>query len=52
MAKRTVLILTGEPSGDVVGGKLARALRDLDPTCRIVAVGGPKLREAGAEIVF
>ncbi|MEZ5065192.1 MAG: lipid-A-disaccharide synthase [bacterium] len=51
MAKRTVLILTGEPSGDVVGGKLARALRELDATCRIVAVGGPKLREAGAEIV-
>lgn len=51
MAKRTILILTGEPSGDVAGGALARALRRADPELRILAVGGRHLRAAGAELL-
>jgi lipid-A-disaccharide synthase len=51
VGRRTVLILTGEPSGDRAGGLLARELRNLEPTTRILAVGGPHLREAGAVIV-
>lgn len=52
MARRTFLILTGEPSGDAAGGKLARALRRADPDVRIVAVGGRELRAAGADVRF
>lgn len=51
MGRRTVLIVSGEPSGDRAGGLLARELRRLEPTARILAVGGPALRDAGAEIV-
>jgi lipid-A-disaccharide synthase len=48
---RTVLILTGEPSGDRAAGPLARELQRAEPGLRVLAVGGPRLREAGAEIV-
>ncbi len=51
MARRTVLILSGEPSGDVAGGRLAAALREADPEVRLLAVGGRHLRDAGAEIL-
>jgi lipid-A-disaccharide synthase len=51
VGSRSVLILTGEPSGDRAGGGLARELRRADPQVRIRAVGGPRLREAGAEIL-
>jgi len=51
MARRTVLILTGEPSGDRAGGGLARALRRQHPDLRILAVGGRELAAAGAEIL-
>jgi lipid-A-disaccharide synthase len=48
---RSVLILTGEPSGDRAGGGLAAELRRADPGVRIRAVGGRRLREAGAEVL-
>lgn len=51
MAQRTVLILTGEPSGDAAGAGLAAALRRRDPGVRILAVGGSRLRAEGVEIV-
>jgi lipid-A-disaccharide synthase len=49
--RRSALILTGEPSGDRVAGQLARELRSLEPDLELVAVGGPSLRQAGAEIL-
>ena len=51
MGRRTVLILTGEPSGDRAGGALARELILQDPDLTVRAVGGNELRAAGAEIV-
>jgi lipid-A-disaccharide synthase len=51
VGRRTVLVLTGEPSGDRAGGRLARELARLHRGIRIRAVGGPELREAGAEIL-
>jgi lipid-A-disaccharide synthase len=52
LSSPSILILTGEPSGDLAGGKLARALRGLNPNVRLDAVGGASLREAGANILF
>jgi lipid-A-disaccharide synthase len=51
VGRRSVLIVTGEPSGDRAGGLLARELLRLEPSARIRAVGGAALRAAGAEIV-
>ncbi len=51
MDRRTVLILTGEPSGDRAAGQLARELLRQEPGLRILAVGGDALRAAGAEIL-
>ncbi len=51
MGRRTVLLLTGEPSGDAAAARLAAALRRRRPDLRIRAVGGRRLAAAGAEIV-
>ncbi len=48
---RTVLLVTGEPSGDLAGARLVRALRARDPGLRFLAVGGEKLRAEGAELL-
>lgn len=49
---RTLLVLTGEPSGDLAAGRLVSELRAIDPSVRVFAVGGDALRGAGAEILF
>jgi lipid-A-disaccharide synthase len=49
--RRTVLILTGEPSGDRAAAAVASEIGKLDGSCRILAVGGPDLESAGAEIL-
>lgn len=46
-----VLFVAGEASGDQIAGRAAHALRGRSGRTRILAVGGPALREAGAEIV-
>jgi len=46
-----ILIVTGEASGDLHGANLARALRALRPGIEVLGVGGPKMREAGVELV-
>ncbi|MBI2932249.1 MAG: lipid-A-disaccharide synthase [Planctomycetes bacterium] len=47
----TILIVAGETSGDIHGANLARALREQRPDTRLVGAGGPRMREAGVEIV-
>ena len=51
MGRRSVLLLTGEPSGDAAGAALCQALRERAPDLRVAAVGGRRLRAAGAEIL-
>ncbi|MEQ9454774.1 MAG: lipid-A-disaccharide synthase [Phycisphaeraceae bacterium] len=47
-----VILLTAfEPSGDVLGASLVKALRQRHPDARCLAYGGPRLAAAGAEIV-
>lgn len=48
---RTVLVLTGEPSGDLAASGFVSAIRAQEPGIRVVAVGGPRLAAAGAEIL-
>lgn len=46
-----ILLICGEASGDMHAAQLSRQLRLLSPGIRISAVGGPLLREAGADII-
>ena len=48
----TLLIVANETSGDLHGANLARALRELDPSIRLLGMGGPRMREAGVEILI
>lgn len=47
-----ILIVTGEASGDLLASHLVQAMRAAEPALSISAMGGEKLRGAGAEIIF
>lgn len=46
-----LMVSCGEPSGDLYAGALARELQALDSHVRISGLGGPRLAEAGGELV-
>ena len=48
--ERRILIVAGEPSGDLHAARLVKALQALGP-CRVRGVAGPRMREAGVEVV-
>jgi len=48
MAKH-IFIITGEPSADMHGASLSRALKKLYPQLRISGIGSEKMRRAGVE---
>ena len=47
-----VFVSAGEPSGDLHGSNLIRAIRATHPGARIASFGGPKMRAAGAEVLY
>lgn len=47
----SVVFTAFEPSGDAHAAPVIRALRELDPSMRIYAWGGPLMQEAGAELI-
>jgi len=47
----TIMLSAGETSGDLHGGTLCRALRDLEPELGLVGMGGPRMAAAGMEVV-
>lgn len=51
MAGPSIMIVTGEASGDLHGANLAKALKKLQPGVRIVGVGGQHMRAAGVELM-
>jgi len=48
--EKKIILVCGEPSGDLQAGLLVSKLKELDKTLRVFAVGGENLRLAGAEI--
>ena len=46
---RTIGIVAGETSGDLLGSQLIRALREHMPALRFVGIGGPRMEAAGLE---
>ncbi len=45
------MIVAGEPSGDLHGSRLARALKSLQPDLELFGLGGAAMREEGVEIL-
>ncbi|MCX5696628.1 MAG: lipid-A-disaccharide synthase [Candidatus Omnitrophica bacterium] len=52
MAQKQILIVCGEPSGELHAAGLSRAIRKINPEIRISAVGAGLLRQAGAEVFY
>lgn len=50
--ERTVLIVTGEASGDLHGAELARAIRQQESGVRLLGMGGDKMQQAGVDLIF
>ena len=51
VARRKVLLVAGEASGDLHGAMLVTALQRRDPNLEIWGVGGERLRQAGMHIL-
>ncbi len=47
-----IMILAGEASGDLHGGKLVSALKDKCSDCKIFGVGGDHMQKAGMELFY
>jgi lipid-A-disaccharide synthase len=50
--RRTVGMVAGEASGDLLGSELIVALRELMPQLDFVGIGGPRMESAGMEVWF
>jgi len=48
---KQIMIVAGEVSGDLHGGNLVKAMRQMDPSLRFYGVGGRKLKEAGVNLI-
>lgn len=47
-----IMIMAGEASGDLHGGKLVRALKQKRPDAQIFGIGGDEMKAAGMEVYF
>lgn len=48
----TIYLIAGETSGDVLGGRLMRAIRSRLPGARFVGIGGPEMQAQGITSLF
>jgi len=52
MDKKQILIICGEPSGELHAATLASAIKEISPEIRILGVGSLLLAQAGVEIIY
>ena len=48
----TIMIIAGEVSGDLLGAELCTELNNIDSSLNIIGIGGDRMKQAGAEIVY
>src|SRR4030066_637529 len=48
---KTIMIVTGESSGELYGSLLAKELKKSYPDVRIVGIGGDRMRKVGVELI-
>jgi lipid-A-disaccharide synthase len=51
-SEKRIMIVAGEASGDLHGAEVAKALLRLQQHIRITAMGGERMRQAGAEVII
>ena len=49
---KTIFISAGDVSGDIHAAHLVQAFKELDPTLRVIAIGGPRLQACADEFVI
>jgi len=50
--KLKIMMVAGEISGDLQGGMLAQAIKELAPSAVLFGMGGQKMKDAGVDIRF
>lgn len=49
---KTIAMVAGEASGDMLGSLLMQAIRQIAPDVQFTGIGGPKMQSAGMEVLY